>query len=200
MTNNEAYQRLRELTRDNVLDELHPAPRPAIVAVLDEIEVLRERLARVEGPAQKLVDIDNDLAEGRNVAAKATFHDRVMRPIEELRVYFGNVVRAEKRGQTIFDVEVERRKRAEREAIELRTKLGNVLKELATAHALRKDAEQSLRVQAQSYRDEIHELRDRLTKLESLLDGECPTSPFPSCECCNTAARARELIASNEST
>jgi hypothetical protein len=42
-------------------------------------------------------------------------------------------------------------------------------------------------------------LRDRLAKLGSSLDGECPTMPFPSCECCNAAARARELIASNES-
>jgi hypothetical protein len=79
---NDAYQRLRELTRDNVLDELHPALRPDIVAVLDELTVLRERLA----------------------------------------------------------------------------------------------------------------------KLESVLDVECPTMPFSSCECCNAAARARELIASQESS
>jgi hypothetical protein len=46
MTNDkaDAYTRLRELTRDNVLDELHPALRPDIVAVLDELATLRKEI------------------------------------------------------------------------------------------------------------------------------------------------------------
>lgn len=93
-----------------------------------ERDILLERLTRVEGPAKQLVDIDNNLAEGRDVAAKASFHDSVMRPIEELRVYLGNVKRAEKRGQTIFDWEVDRRKRVERERDELRERLARIEK------------------------------------------------------------------------
>ena len=92
----------------------------AVMGLAHERDILLERLTRVEGPAKQLVDIDNNFAEGRDVVAKAAFHDAVMRPIEELRVYLGNVKRAEKRGQTIFDVEVDRRKRAERERDELR--------------------------------------------------------------------------------
>lgn len=44
-----AYQRLRDLTRDNVLDELHPSLRPDIVAVLDENAELRGKLAATNG-------------------------------------------------------------------------------------------------------------------------------------------------------
>lgn len=88
--------------------------------------VLLERLARIEGPAQRLVDLDNELAEKRDVAAKALFHDSVMRPIEELRGYFGSVKRAEKRGQTIFDFEVERRQRAEKRIVELEKRIAEL--------------------------------------------------------------------------
>lgn len=102
-------------------------------ALRAERDVLLERLTRIEEPAKRLVDIDNDLAEGRDVTTKASFHDAVMRPIEELRGYFGNVVRAEKRGQTIFDWEVDRRKRVERERNELRERLAKLEAGLATA-------------------------------------------------------------------
>ncbi len=100
----------------------------AVMGLAIERDVLLERLTRIEKPAQQLVNIDNDLAEGRDVAAKASFHDSVMRPIEELRGYFGNVARAEKRGQTIFDWEVDRRKRVERERDELRERLARIEK------------------------------------------------------------------------
>lgn len=105
----------------------------AVMGLAIERDVLLERLTRIEKPAQQLVNIDNDLAEGRDVAAKASFHDSVMRPIEELRGYFGNVARAEKREQTIFDVEADRRKRAERERDELRERLVKLEAGLATA-------------------------------------------------------------------
>lgn len=91
-----------------------------------ERDILHERLVRIEGPAQCLVGIDNDLAEGRDTEAKASFHDAVMRPIEELRGYFAKLHRAGKRGQTIFDLEVERRKRAEQQRDALRERLAKL--------------------------------------------------------------------------
>lgn len=85
--------------------------------------ILIERLDRIEMPARVLVDIDNDLAEGRSVVDKASFHDDAMRPIEKLRVYFGQIKRAEKRGQTIVGVEIERRQRAKKRCVELESRL-----------------------------------------------------------------------------
>lgn len=96
------------------------APYLARIAELEtSCAISNERLCRIEAPARALVDLDNDLSEGRSVADKASFHDSVMRPIEKLRAYFGQVKRAEKRGQTIFEVETERRKRAENRCAEL---------------------------------------------------------------------------------
>lgn len=43
-----AYARLRELTRYDVLDELHPGLRPDIVAVLDEVAKLRDRKTELD--------------------------------------------------------------------------------------------------------------------------------------------------------
>ncbi len=55
-----AYSRLRELTRNNVLDELHPALRPHIVAVLDHIAEL-EKTATAR---QKLLIETIDVLDG----------------------------------------------------------------------------------------------------------------------------------------
>ena len=67
-----AYSRLRELTRDDVLDILHPALRPDIVAVLDENAELRGKLASVNGALVGSRDArartEQELAELREAA------------------------------------------------------------------------------------------------------------------------------------
>lgn len=67
-----AYSRLRELTRDDVLDALHPALRLDIVTVLDENAELRGKLASANGALVGSRDVrartEQELAELREAA------------------------------------------------------------------------------------------------------------------------------------
>lgn len=157
MTNDkaDAYQRLRELTRDNVLNELHPALRPDIVAVLDELATLRRLRADAE----------------QSLRAQAqSYRDEIHELRDELDF-------------------------ARSAAASLAAQLGEMTQE-RDQFAQKVD---EIAPDMRRYTEERDIARDRLAKLGSSLDGECPTMPFSSCECCNAAARARELIASNES-
>lgn len=145
MTNNDAYQRLRELTRDNVLDDLHHALRPDIVAVLDALEAIRAERDAVRDGLKATFGLSYDDIARICCAAKG-------------------ILPSQERTNALDDL-------------------------LVVRSGPRKHVSPN----------EVRTLRERLAKLESFLDGECPTMPFPSCECCNAAARARELIASNES-